>query len=359
MKLRILSLLWMCSLLISCAKDENPGNKGNNNVPSQIPEFCATFTTGYQYSFRKAYSYIDGVTTLLQDEGKYIYTDDAVISPDGEVVITGCQCDKQYQVQSHYLDSCRLIVFRDGVKQILSAESFFRPSKAKVEITSGGDEYIAGTENNLTSLNDYIVLWKNGIKQQVTSTSSHSELYDFCVSGNDILMVGKSNSNGASTAPSKATYWLNGNGTDLTDGTSEAVANSIAINGNDIFISVIDGSAHKLFKNGSLQNLPSDVNFIYDICTSGSDVYVLADKTGAGPGVIKNGVWLYQLVFSSPFTYVNATSIFAKNNTVFVSATGITPAGEEAVIFRDGFFLYSIGSPGIVTSVEGIFYSGN
>lgn len=89
--------------------------------------------------------------------------------------------------------------------------------------------------------------------------------------GTDVYVVGSINTKGGTPV---ATYWVNGVAKALvTDTTVTSVANGIAINGTDVYISGSVGSVAVYWKNNTRINLPGGVLGL-GITINGNDVYV-------------------------------------------------------------------------------------
>ncbi len=95
---------------------------------------------------------------------------------------------------------------------------------------SGSDVYIAGITKT-DNITNHATYWKNGVATQLSSTMSDAEA--IVVENGDVYMAG-------STQPSKltlATYWKNGISHTVTDNTVESFGSSIAVIGNDVYMS--------------------------------------------------------------------------------------------------------------------------
>jgi hypothetical protein len=133
---------------------------------------------------------------------------------------------------------------------------------------------------------------------------------------------------------SVAKLWKNGVAQNLTDGTRDAIATSVFVSGDDVYIAGYEatgqeysdglGNQHhyyvaKLWKNGVAQNLTDGTinthTYAYSVFVSGNDVYV-AGSTGNSAILWKNGV--ADTLFSA-FYGAFANSVFVSDDDVYVA----------------------------------------
>jgi hypothetical protein len=146
------------------------------------------------------------------------------------------------------------------------------------------DIYVAGVENNGSF--DVAKYWKNGIPVNLSDGHSQANANSIVVSDTDVYVAGWVRNE--STQTSIAVYWKNGIAVNLTDGSHETYATSIAVSGNDVYVTgtqtdVDSPSIAKYWKNGSLVSLTdllgaNDNNVAISIAVSGADVYVAGYK---------------------------------------------------------------------------------
>jgi len=182
------------------------------------------------------------------------------------------------------------------------------PSEAWSIVVSGNDVYVAGWEYKTTQIdpthlvsNPVAKYWKNGVPTELSDGLTFAVAQSMFLSGTDIYLAGNL-CKGTSPGCDLATYWKNGTPVVLTSQTPTA-ASSIFVSGTDVYVSgnYITGRSTAigdLWKDGTLTQLtggstPSAAN---QVVVSGGDVYVAGavyNSNGkAMAGYWKNGVFV-------------------------------------------------------------------
>jgi len=208
-------------------------------------------------------------------------------------------------------------------------------------VVDGNDVYVAGAEmitvNGL--FGSVAKYWKNGIPVALTDGKNPAEAMSILVSGSDVYVAGYENRT-TQVSPSQfvteavAKYWKNGVATDLSDGLSFAMANSIVLSGNDVYVAgqrcqTVSSSCDvaTYWKNGNPVPLTTQTpSYASSIVVSGSSVYV-AGNTLSAPSfadVWKDGGFT-QLTPEATPSYANQIAVAGSD--VYVAGAKNSVAG--------------------------------
>ncbi|KAF5060162.1 hypothetical protein DSECCO2_328650 [anaerobic digester metagenome] len=154
------------------------------------------------------------------------------------------------------------------------------------------DIFVAGYERNSvsptdpTEMNKVAVYWKNGVMTEITDGSSNAEANSIAVSGTDIYVVGTEYN--TTTMRQNARLWKNGTSVPLHDGSNWSIGNDVAIKGNDVYVTgneTIGGTASaQLWKNGVRVDLPftGSSSNAHRIIFDGNDIFIIGAHSEGG-----------------------------------------------------------------------------
>ena len=182
------------------------------------------------------------------------------------------------------------------------------------EVTAfGSDSYAAGSWNPIQGANGQAIVWKNGVATALTQGFTRAEANAVYVTNSNVYVVGnesKYDLNGSYSGPNYyiAKLWKNGVPTNLTNGTTDAKALSVFVNGTDVYVVGVEYSGTsnntvtggfngiaKLWKNGVATNLTNGTTDAkaLSVVVNGTDVYVAGYESNGTNKVAKywkNGV---------------------------------------------------------------------
>lgn len=345
-------LIAVTASIISCNKADPTGPE-----PDAPEGIYVAYSTGAQYYSREGRLWHEGSEKILQDEVSSLYINDLAVASNGDTYTTGCECWKTRSVYNPntLTDSCKLVLWKNTDKQILSPTAFSYFTKSLIALNDAGEPYIAGTELLGNGSRGIIRLWKNGNKQDVTNGSTDAEATCLVVSGNDVYIGGNEKAD-ASNTPTKAVLWKNGVAhTFTTDASLSSYVSAIAVSGPDVYVAVNEGNSKAwVAKNNMKLSLPANLKSVQDIFMIGADLYVLGSADFGSTSVWENGTLLYKLDYPpSPASNITGQRIFVKETDVYVAGRVQVAAGETAVIWKNGKVFNSLANS-LITSVEGL-----
>lgn len=238
------------------------------------------------------------------------------------------------------------------------------PDPPKVEWDFEEDVYIAG--GSYSKQKDIAQLWGNSKLQLITDGKIDAIATSIYVYGDDVFLAGYEYNwdvyNGWYRFPNKAMIWKNGVPQALTNGNNEAGSSSIFVWNEDVYVAGYesngDHSVAMLWKNGepiplSDGAVPTEATSVF---ISNGDVYVVGNADFNKAILWKNGVPQYLSGGSA------ATAVFVSGNDVYVAGYG-TGAPISAMLWKNGVLQmisssYSYASSVYVTG-EDIYVAGS
>jgi hypothetical protein len=163
--------------------------------------------------------------------------------------------------------------WKNGVEIVLNSLPGTLYGTANSITVSGTDIFIAGDLNDNSGRTAYATFWKNGTPIFLDSDTTYSTANCIYLSGKDIYICGLVENNGY-----RAIYWENGIPDILT--TSSSIASSIVVSNNDVYVCgeelIGDAYSSTYWKNGVATDfapglLGSGAN---SIILNGSDIYI-------------------------------------------------------------------------------------
>ena len=194
--------------------------------------------------------------------------------------------------------------------------------------------YIAGSISKGTVA--VATYWKNGVATQLTDGTKGAIAYSIAVSGNDIYVGGIEQDTPGRNAIIK--YWKNGIPTTLSVGPL-AEFGSMTVVGNDVYVTGSEaeniGRVAKYWKNGVETRLTDGKYYAhaYGIAVSGNDVYIVGSD-GSPSGGAK--FWKNTTAVNLPGFYVFPLSIAVEGNDVYVGGIQLVGNKKVAMYWKNG-----------------------
>jgi hypothetical protein len=224
---------------------------------------------------------------------------------------------KIHALFSEHLPSggAKLSLWKDGVFSTVIEQD--EAALSGLSVTDNGDIFICGYQPN-PSGSDIAKFWINGVA--TTLSTLPSDANDIQVVSNDIYVAGREGS--------KAVVWKNGSPAFLTNGIYQAVANSLFVNGTDVYVGGYTqnsslNSVAQIWKNNLLVSTLSDGSKdanVRSIFVNGTDIYACGydyySSNLKRPVLWKNGVKSYLGANGG-----DAHEVIVHNNDVYVAGS--------------------------------------
>lgn len=347
--LKLVFTIGLLALITSCSKSKDEMIAPTLPVVKPDPAKIAdVYVAGWKYNSKLtqvAAFWKNGVQTELTDgTANNAIANSIYVSGTDDVYIAG-------------KDGLKSMLWKNGVATVLSDNLY---SSANSVFVSGTDVYVVGSIDGLAAI------WKNGVVVKLTSGPGFSTAYSVFVSGNDVYAAGYEFMEGSKAV---AILWKNGVATRLSDGAKHAVAKAVFVSGTDVYVSSeeninqqdgnlpgyqgigstpLSKSVVKIWKNGIPDNLTDGTKQAIgnSIFVNGSDIYVAGyenDGTTCTARVWKNkiassvGSGLY-----GKTGIINANSVFVHKDDLYV----VVNEGFTAKTWKNLFTVKEINAEG-------------
>jgi hypothetical protein len=191
-------------------------------------------------------------------------------------------------------DHC-LKYWKNGIEFVLTSKQDEHSSRANGITVVGDDVYVAGYIANTSGIK-VAAIWKNRTVIELSDGINDAMANSVAVLNNDVYVVGNENIGVSNKLPLKlfqsirktvAVYWKNGTLNTLTDGQYDASAESITIADSNMYISgneFIDKHHNRYWKNGRVTGLSEEFKKVLSW-----RLHYVVEKTIPESFVLKNG----------------------------------------------------------------------
>jgi hypothetical protein len=143
-------------------------------------------------------------------------------------------------------------------------------SSAGGGFSSDREVFVAGSE--MTAKHTSVaVYWKNGARTRLSQGSSQAAANSVYAVETDVYVAGYEE---AAHGTSIALYWLNGQPKYLSKGNQNDTANSVFVSDGEVYVAGVEGNVATVWINGAPQGLGRFPSEATSVCVSGGDVYV-------------------------------------------------------------------------------------
>lgn len=349
-KTKLVFAIGLLALITSCSKSKDEvvaPTRPPVVIPPDPVKAADVYVAGWKYNSelkQVAAFWKNDVQTELTDGTYNSEANSIYVSDTGDAYVAGN-------------DGIKGVVWKNGVATVLWGGN----SSANSVFVSGTDVYVGG------SIDRKAVIWKNGVAVKLSNGSDFSLVYSVFVSGTDVYAAGYAYLEGSRRTV--ATLWKNGVATSLTDGTKYAVAKAVFVSGADVYVlsnenidpNVVElpgaetfgsfpviKSVVKIWKNGMTENWTDGTKQAIgnSLFVDGKDTYVSGyenDNTTCTASLWKNkivanaGSGLYQKT-----GIINANSVFVHKDDLYV----VVNEGFTAKSWKNMFTVKEINKEG-------------
>ncbi|NDV17077.1 hypothetical protein GO009_13675 [Muricauda sp. TY007] len=179
---------------------------------------------------------------------------------------------------------------------------------------------------NLYKTTDYTAsIWKNGSITELTDGSSNAYANSIDIYKGDVFISGSELDKESENYIAK--YWKNGEVTNLTDNTTNTSLSSIKVYDDDIYVIGYENNDYiftaKLWKNGSVEDLSDGINtnHTYDLVVDNQNTYIAGEEFTENKTLAKIWVNGVPTILTDGTNYAQANSIFVSGNDLYVAGS--------------------------------------
>jgi hypothetical protein len=337
---KILSILSIIILLNGCKKEEEDTTLGDPDLAT--PVLKSIYICGYEINENGK-----NVAKYWKDDVEFILSGGGTDAIANAIWVEGSDVYVAGSRKTSSSGSMSLPVYWKNSNEIPLSSNPAPFSAATDIFIDGNDVYVVGYERNDDGV-EVAKMWLNGEPTDLSNGTIEAKAFAVFVENGDVHVVGTQNASEFNNT-GIAMHWINGIPNELTDGETEAAAFDIDISNGNVYICGVayyedadnNEFANKMvWLNDVPQNSPnmSISTSANGICVDGSDVYLAGYNEGSG---VLSGYW---------------------KNGGFISldpGTAYMPGGERAwKIAVDNNDVYVVGSYSIPdgSSVRGVYW---